>query len=151
MCNKWDPILIIGVSEAFLSPWRSSSASQLHGWRNRLTDGAELLSRVSDLNGGFVRYRTIFSSLSNWRRKLVWRREDKPLSKKLSVQSSEERGSPEILVVICQCLLPISPFTWSIPFSVPQLLKLFPSFFASLASLTRALEWREMHRDGASS
>lgn len=41
MFNQWERLLFLGVSEAFLSTWPCSSASQLHGWGNQLMDGAE--------------------------------------------------------------------------------------------------------------
>lgn len=109
MCNNWEPVLLVGVSEAFLSTWPLSSAFQLHGWRNRLTDGAELLSRVSDLSGSFVRYRTIFlfEQLETWIR--VEKRRQTYVQKTFCAKLW--RGFPVILIISCQCLLPISPFT----------------------------------------
>lgn len=150
MYNNWEPVLLVGVSEAFLSTWPSSSAFQLHGWRNRLTDGAELLSRVSDLSGSFVRHRTIFlfEQLETWIR--VEKRRQTYVQKTFCAKLWRERVSCDFDYIMPVLITHLS-IHWSIPFSVLQLLKLFPPFFACLAFLTWASEWREMHWDGVSS
>lgn len=86
------------------------------------------------------------------RHEIGWKREDKPyLSKKPYLQSSEEMISSDFDCIISMLIthLAIHPVRFLVYPAVPS--RLVPPFFAYLASLSQALDWREMRRNVASS
>lgn len=73
------------------------------------------------------------------------------MSKKLSLQSSEERISSDFDYIIAMLIthLSIHPVRSLVYPAAPS--RSVPPFFACLASLSQALDWREMLRNVASS